>query len=69
MGKRLRADILLFVYREFHCVVVLIQIGGPWLRQPEMLTETANELTTWGEKTGWPVSNIAKSLKESASRV
>ena len=70
MGQRLRADILLFVFRESHCVVVVLtQIGGPWLRRPEMLTETANELITWGGKTGWPVSNIAKSLEESASTI
>lgn len=51
---------------ESHCVAVLTRIGGPWLRQSEMLTEIANELTTWGGRTGWPVSNIVKSLEESS---
>lgn len=39
-------------------------IGAPWLKQPRMRAELSRELESWGNRTGWQVSNIVKSLAE-----
>jgi hypothetical protein len=41
---------------------MLIIAGGPWLKDARKLSEIANEMRIWGQKTGWPVKSIANSL-------
>ena len=48
-----------------HFALLTVNVGCPWLRHPRMLAELTGELQSWGSKTGWPVSNIVKSLVES----
>lgn len=39
-----------------------IAFCGPWLKDAQKLSEIVDEMSIWGQKTGWPVESITYSL-------
>lgn len=42
-------------------------LGGCWLRDRNKFRDIISGVKDWGSRTGWPVSDIIKSLQESSS--